>query len=86
MAKSIQRMMDELKPYTPMIEWGAVSQKWHITLKDFWNDGFAYDSIREGLEAAQHRVQRTAIAEGWQSGIPAEVDKQAKARGTSRRR
>ena len=57
MDKSIEKILDELKPFTPVIQWGVVAGKWFITLIDFDEKYFACDDLCEGLKAALKRVQ-----------------------------
>jgi hypothetical protein len=58
---SIQKIADSLKPLTPVIQWGAVSQKWHVTFADWEDDVYTGDTILLALQAAQQSVQRTGL-------------------------
>ena len=55
-----QEIADVLRPYTPVIQWGAVSQKWHVTFLDWTDEIYTGDTILMALEAAEQGVQRTA--------------------------
>lgn len=58
----IQEIADSLQPFTPVIQWGAVSQKWHVTFADWKDDVYTGDTILLALQAAQQGLQADAEA------------------------
>jgi predicted RNase H-like HicB family nuclease len=54
-----QEIANSLRPYTPIIQWGAVSQKWHVTFADWTNEVYTGNTILEALEAAEQGVHLT---------------------------
>ncbi len=56
---SIQKIADSLQSFTPVIQWGAVSQKWHVTFADWTDEVFTGDTILQALKAAEQSVHPT---------------------------
>lgn len=48
----VQELADKLRNYAPVIQLGAVSQKWHVTLMDWTSEIHTGDTIQEALQAA----------------------------------
>lgn len=55
----IQEIADSLQPFTPVIQWGAVTQKWHVTFADWKDDVYTGDTILLALQAAQQGMHLT---------------------------
>jgi len=54
----IEDLADSLRDYTPVIQWGAVSQKWHVTFMDWTDEVHTGNTILEALEAAAEWMKK----------------------------
>jgi len=57
--RSTQEIADSMQSFTPVIQWGAVSQKWHVTFLDWTDEIYTGNTIRQALEAAEQDLHLT---------------------------